>query len=48
MEHGQESEEAIYFEEALPEVDVCEDDDIAFTNMFKSESKRILHQPRLQ
>ena len=35
---GQESEEAIYFEEALPEVDVCEDDDIAFTNMFKSES----------
>ncbi len=35
---GQESEEAIYFEEALPNIDTCEDDDIAFTNMFKSEN----------
>ena len=35
---GQESEEAVYFEEALPDIDTCEDDDVAFTNMFKSES----------
>lgn len=35
---GQESEEANYFEEALPDIEMCEDDDIAFSNMFKSES----------
>ncbi|KAL3758548.1 hypothetical protein ACHAWU_008302 [Discostella pseudostelligera] len=35
---GQESEEANYFEEGLPDIEICEDDDIAFSNMFKSES----------